>query len=105
MTIVLAGLSRSACSAEIHDTAATGTVEAVQSLGKPDPRLINSRDRRGWTPLAHAAWNGSRAMAEYLLANGADINATNRDGETPLHLASREGHREMAAYLKKRGRF
>ena len=40
------------------------------------------------TPLHFAAHNGSKDMAEFLLANKAEVNARDKYGETPLHCAA-----------------
>lgn len=55
----------------------------------------------------NAFWNacagGQRAMAEYLLARGADMNWVGHAGSTPLDVARRNGAREVAEWLEGKG--
>ena len=59
---------------------------------------------RGYTPLHFAA---NTEIAEYLLANGADVKATVTDGffkgVTPLHRAAYKGYTEVAELLLANG--
>lgn len=89
--------------APIHDAAARGDVAALDVLLKDDPALVNARDEMGATPLHWAADKGGRAMAEALLARGADINAAKNDGVTPLHVAVALGNREIVELLLDKG--
>jgi ankyrin repeat protein len=45
---------------------------------------VNTKDRRGETPLMYAAAVGSLGAMEFLIANGADVNARNEFGATAL---------------------
>ena len=45
---------------------------------------VNSRDKRGRTPLHLACYNNDYKMAEYLIEIGADVNVTDVGGDTPL---------------------
>ena len=49
-----------------------GNVAGVREMLATDPSLINSRSTLNETPLGAAAHVGNRAMAEYLLGEGAD---------------------------------
>src|SRR6266545_7898708 len=51
----------------------------------------NATNRYGVTPLSLACQNGSMAMVELLLAQGADPNTALRGGETVLMTAARTG--------------
>jgi ankyrin repeat protein len=65
--------------------------------------------KRGQTALHWAARGGHAAMAELLLAHGANANArawlatASRESTTPLALALRGGHQEVAALLRRQG--
>jgi ankyrin repeat protein len=50
-----------------------GNMAGAQEMLAADPALINSRSTLAETPLAAAAHVGNRAMAEYLLAEGAEL--------------------------------
>jgi len=55
------------------------------------------------TPLLWAARYGHKAVAELLIAKGADVNAENEKGETPLHAAARYGHKAVVELLISKG--
>ena len=66
---------------------------------------MNAKSNDGDTPLHVAAANGSKEVAELLLANKADINATSKSG-TPLHVALTQGGekaKDVAGLLRQRG--
>ena len=55
------------------------------------------------TPLHLAAQGGHLAVAEALLAAGADLALATGAGQTPLHKAAFEGHDAVAELLLARG--
>lgn len=57
----------------------------------------------GRTPLLAAASTGQKAIAELLLANGADIKARDKMGLGALHLAAEKGFLTVAELLIARG--
>jgi ankyrin repeat protein len=59
--------------------------------------------QRLYTPLHLAAQNGHKAVAELLIAKGADVNAKTLWDETPLDLAISKEHKELADLLRKHG--
>jgi hypothetical protein len=84
----------------IHDAARTGDLDKVKSLVKGNPDLVSSKDEKyGQTPLHIAAFNDKRDVAEFLLANKADVNARSRNGSTPLHLAAGKGNKDIVELL------
>ena len=60
---------------------------------------VDSKEKRGNSPLHVAALTGHKDVAEVLLANGADVNARTGANTTPLHIAADFGHRDVAALL------
>ncbi|HKP15517.1 MAG TPA: ankyrin repeat domain-containing protein [Gemmatimonadaceae bacterium] len=73
-----------------------GDVEVVRAMVAAAPRLVHARDATGATALHVAAFHGQRAIAELLLASGAEINARDdRFGATPAGWA--------IEYLRERG--
>jgi ankyrin repeat protein len=41
---------------------------------------VNAKEEVGWTPLHYAAAMSHKAIAELILAKGADVNAKDVDG-------------------------
>jgi ankyrin repeat protein len=60
---------------------------------------INIPNWTGFTPLHHAAENGSLEAARLLLALGADRAALNEMGQRPADVARERGHPDVAALL------
>ncbi|MGA3346733.1 MAG: ankyrin repeat domain-containing protein [Terracidiphilus sp.] len=84
----------------IHDAARAGDLDKVKSLIKESPGLVSSKDDKyGQTPLHIAAFNDRKDVAEFLLANKADVNAKAKNGSTPLHLAAAKGNKDMVELL------
>lgn len=50
---------------------------------------INSKDKRGSTPLHWACYSQSETAIAYILAWNPDVNVQDREGYTSLHLAVR----------------
>lgn len=100
------GLGTVARCAPIHDAAAKGDLNKVVAILKKHPDEVNSRDKFGNEPLHLAVRHNKVAIAELLLANGADVNAGQNGGpgETPLTLALQSyQHREMLELLLTHG--
>jgi hypothetical protein len=73
-----------------------GDLEMVRAMVSAVPTLVQSRDPNGATALHVAALQGHRAVAELLLAAGADVNARDDEfGATPAGWA--------IEYLRERG--
>jgi ankyrin repeat protein len=70
---------------EIHDAAATGDLNKVRSLIEADPTLLEARGDMGLTPLHKACFTGQVAVANFLIAKGADVTARDNFRMTPLH--------------------
>jgi ankyrin repeat protein len=73
---------------EIHDAAAAGDLNKVQSIITADPCSIESKDENGSTPLHIACIRNQVAVANFLIDQGANVNARNKWGQTPLHWAN-----------------
>lgn len=48
---------------------------------------LNIEDKDGWTPLHHAARNGSLKAIEFLLDNGVNDSHFNKHREAAIHTA------------------
>ncbi len=59
-------------------------------------------DRDGLTPLHMATEINHTAMAELLLARGANVNAKDKGGVTPINAATGEDRRENIVELLRR---
>lgn len=76
---------------EIHDAAAAGDLNKVRALLEGDPTQLESKNRRGMTPLGVACFGGppsfetQRVVAFFLIDQGANVNAKENSGYTPLH--------------------
>ena len=87
----------------IHDAAEDGDLAGVQAeLDKDVDVNVNNKlvGSGGGTPLHYAT---TKAIAELLIANGADVNAQNDYGETPLDTAIQRNKTETADLLRKHG--
>jgi ankyrin repeat protein/transglutaminase-like putative cysteine protease len=57
----------------------------------------------GWAPLHWAVRGQQKEVAEFLIAEGANVNTKGKYGRTPLYLAAREGYREIVELLLENG--
>jgi len=71
----------------------------AEVIAARDAGLVNATNMNGWTPLHMAAQAGHEAVAQVLLAAGADKDAKDRGGLTPLHRAAICGHKAVARVL------
>ena len=56
---------------ELFDNIRLGNSEAVENLLESNPKLLESKDQRGSTPLLLAAYYGHENVVEFLLEKGA----------------------------------
>ncbi|MHB1308696.1 MAG: ankyrin repeat domain-containing protein, partial [Limisphaerales bacterium] len=80
-------------------------IERIRAIIANSPDLVNARNATPQlgTPLHKAAASGYLAVAEFLLANGAEVNAADRSRRTPLHLAASAGHKRLCELLLSQG--
>lgn len=106
LTVLVSGSTAAFCSA-IHDAALKGDAKKVAALLQSDPKLVGDRDKNGDTPLHVAALHGQLAVAEELIAAGADVNAKNGYGAfTPGDLGavfSSSNHKDPVSLLTVHG--
>jgi ankyrin repeat protein len=88
--------------ARVCGAAERGELDKVKALVEAKPRLAGASHPAagGWTAL-HVA--GTKEVAEYLLAKGADVDATDPNDVTPLHKQAGAGRREVVELLLARG--
>ncbi len=75
-------------------------IRKIKTMIQNSPDLINTPENGTWTPLDGAARNGSLRVAEYLIANGADINGID---QPPLLEAGAAGNKAMIELLLSKG--
>ena len=75
-------------------------VKAVLEAGA-DP---NAQQQAGFRPIHEAGTNANRALAELLLAHGADPLLPADSGKTAVDLAREKGHMDFAAWLEQQAR-
>ena len=89
--------------APVADAAMRGDVDRVAALLRSGAD-VNAAQGDGMTALHWAAYNGQVALAETLLAAGADLEAVTRIGDyTPLHHAARHGFADVVEALLSAG--
>jgi len=77
------------------DTIRHGPVKKARELLKEMPRLAQTTDNLGYTPLHYAALSGPAELVQDLHEANANIDAQDHSGNTPLHCSCAE----MAAVL------
>jgi uncharacterized protein len=82
-----------------------GARERVAELVGREPELIQSYSHDGWTPLHLTCFFAQPALAETLIALGADVNARSRNGmrNTPLHAAAAGRNQDAVRVLLENG--
>jgi ankyrin repeat protein len=73
----------------------TDAIKAVLAAGG-DP---NAPQQAGFRPIHEAGVNANRALAELLLAHGADPTLAADDGKSAIDMAREKGHGEFADWL------
>jgi ankyrin repeat protein len=71
-------------------------VKAVLDAGA-DP---NAQQQAGFRPIFEAGANANRALADLLIAHGADPTLTSDDGKNAIDYARAKGHAEFADWLE-----
>lgn len=73
-------------------------VKLLLATGKVD---VDSKDRRGQTPLFYAAKNGHETVVKLLLATGkVKVDSKDDYGQTPLSYAAENGHETVVKLLQ-----
>jgi len=78
-----------------------GNLDVVQWLVDRGARI--NAPRRQWSALHYAVFAGHDAVADYLLAQGADIDALSTNGSSVLMMAIYEGRQDLARKLIEKG--
>ena len=83
---------------DIWEAAAKGDVEAIKDFLAKDNK-IGDQNKNGYSILHIAARTGQTAVAEFALANGANINLPSNSKKTPLHYTAQLNQLAMAKLL------
>jgi ankyrin repeat protein len=75
----------------------------VKTLLKNNPRLLESADESGNTPLHLAVRQRHPEIVSFLLGMGAEVNCLNTNRQTPLHVSSFLGNAEITKLLIEEG--
>lgn len=87
----------------IDSLCAVGDLPAVKKLVQVDPTNLRFQDRRGLTPLHHAARSGHTEIIDWLVDQGADLHAQNKHGHEPIAVAAEDKKTDSVACLLKHG--
>lgn len=80
------------------------TVDYILSVCElRNPRDVDQRDERGFTPLINATIAESSPIMQRLVRIGADVNARNNDGASAIHFAAGDGSVERMRLLLQAG--
>lgn len=71
----------------------------VQTLAQQYSRLVNMVNHEGLSPLQVATQNNRFWIAQFLLANHAEVDTQNNRGRTSLHSAAYQGNIAIAEFL------
>jgi uncharacterized protein len=84
--------------AALHAAVAGGKLEIVKAVleAGADP---NAQQQSGFRPIHEAGMKANRALAELLLAHGADPSLPNDAGTNAIDLAREKGHADFADWL------
>lgn len=83
----------------LHRASAMDNIYAANWSIQWNSELVDLQDKRGRTPLFHAAAAGSIEISRVLLDHGAKVDAADVLGRTPLYVACRHGHHGIVEML------
>jgi ankyrin repeat protein len=85
---------------DVFTASGLGRRDDVARILAADAALVRSEREDGSSPLHWAARSGQRAVAELLLARGADAAAQDHRGRTASQYAASQGHTRLANFLR-----
>jgi len=90
---------------DVFSACMAGSEQRVNELLRQQKELIKGFSNDGWTALHLACFFGHPAIAEALIASGADVNvrSTNAMKNAPLHAAAAGRNREAVRLLLEHG--
>ena len=100
--LLILTLNFSFAQTDVFDCARTGTAEEMDVFFTSNPKIVDSLNKRGSSPLTLAAYYNNIEVANYLIDKVDNINGNSDDG-TPLMAAVVKGHVEIAKALIEAG--
>jgi ankyrin repeat protein len=88
---------------QLFSDAAAGNIVAIQVAVQKDKSVLTATEWDDATLLHLAVGQNHKELAEYLIAQGADVNAQTRDHLTPLHMAAQNANITIAVLLLRNG--
>jgi ankyrin repeat protein/beta-lactamase regulating signal transducer with metallopeptidase domain len=86
-----------------HLAALLGDLPRVKRFVEKGPDVNDRDEQLNWTLLHWAACSGTKDVAEFLLAKGADVNAKGEFNDPPLLYAAATGQKDLVELLLARG--
>jgi len=77
-----------------------GDLPTVKTLVLTNKAMV---DHIGWTPLHYACTRGQLEVAQFLIANGANVNSISINGSTSLMMAVQSGNEDLVKVLLDKG--
>lgn len=95
-------------STDAHHYARNGDIESLKAAIDRDAKLVNARDKNGWTPLHEAIRHGDAETVRLLLDRGAEVNlrvGEKENGGSSLYLAKQfhDSNHPVVSLLQERG--
>ncbi|KAJ9455313.1 hypothetical protein DIPPA_54807 [Diplonema papillatum] len=87
----------------LHHAAGTGNLALTQMICQTSDNL-QTVDIDGRTPLFHALEGAHEEIADWLVAEGAQVNVADNKGITPLHIAAHTNNRHAVRTLLETGK-
>ncbi|MGD9592043.1 MAG: ankyrin repeat domain-containing protein [Candidatus Berkiella sp.] len=87
----------------IHFLAKYGKINALRNRINSHPQELEWIDKRGWTPIFHAARSGKKSALRLLLKLGADTTWSDIQQRNVVEIAKRNNkHNRISRYLRKK---
>ena len=74
--------------------------DTLKRLLVANPKLVNTKDSRGFTPLIFATMYNQEKSVRLLLEKGADTTIQDNESKTALNYASEKGFQSIVDLLK-----
>ena len=82
-----------------HKASNKGYLHILQSLIMHNNDYVNVVDKKNWTPLYHATFEGHTEIVNYMLRKKADVTVKTDKGWNVYHLAARKGYMQILQAL------